>query len=242
MKNVRVDLRGTASWVLIALGAVGAAWQWSIKLRREPPAPAHASTPTSIEGPSPAAEAPEAQLERARSAWLASQYVRGDSGEAELEEFWRQCGPVLPDELEALYASLEHRVAMFERMCVSMPRSSRTLPPSEGHWTTDDFFAEYGEVGLAEARYLLEECAAGRMRRTPFFPAPESVLDSTHPSAQLIPHAMGLGGYVARIEKSEQAELFEARPRIYALAQEVVARAVPEDVDVINASSSTRRN
>ncbi len=242
MKNARVELRGAASWLLIAMGAVGAAWQWSCKLRGESSATARPTANAASESPASAAESPADQLERARSAWLAAQYVAGDADEAELEEFWRQCGPVLPEELEALYASLEHRVAMFERMCKSLPRSGRTLPPAQGTWTSDDFFAEYGEVGLAEARFLLEECAAGRMRRAPFFPAPESVLDSSHPTAQLVPHAAERGGFVARLEQADDAALFDARPRIYALAQEVAARAVPDDIGLVDAPASTRRN
>jgi hypothetical protein len=230
-------LRGTLTWLGLTLAACGAGWAWYIRLtavqpvaahRCEPPAAAAASrvelVTSAIPGDSLESSPSSASREWVKEvAWRARAYAPGLADEGELEDFWRSCSPIPPEALEDLLAELERRVELFEGMRLKHSSATRETSPAGNAPATEDFLTDYGEVGLREARFLVEECIAGRMREAPFVPIPATVLDSSHPSAQLVPHQSATApiGYVARLEREREPLLFADRPRIYLRAKEV---------------------
>jgi hypothetical protein len=156
---------------------------------------------------------------------LVSAYVPGAADEFELEQFWRSCEPVGPEHLAQLASELEQRVRLFEAVHNRRAPGPRPEPPKlDGEMTQEQFLEYYGPIGFEEARFLLEECTAGRMRKTPFQPIPPTTLDNSHPTVQLVPHISPTlnCGFVARLDSSANQHLFDERPVAYAIAKRVL--------------------
>lgn len=166
-------------------------------------------------------ERPESNIRNAEQAAL---YQAGAADEHELEDFWRSCSMIEPDHLEQIIGELELRVRFFESLYIQRPNGQASdAPPPDGPVTQEEFMAYYGRIGLEEARFLLEECIAGRIRRTPFHPIPPTTLDNSHELAQLVPHISPTldSGFVARLEYVNRPQLFDDRPVAYEVAQRV---------------------
>ena len=234
-------MRETLTWLALGGAGLGAGWTWHWRRSVEPSevsvrahycelhaaehehgAEHSVSSGPRVELSDPAPETDPRLIEISRRAIA---YVPGAADEYELEAFWRDCSPVPVEDLEPLFEELEERLASFEEMAQQRGGEVLEQPALEGAWSTDDFLTEYTRVGLAESLFLLTECLEGRLRLAPFIPIPMTVHEAGHPTVQLVPHhsKSGFTGYVARLEKGLEPELFEDRPRLYALARELAA-------------------
>lgn len=232
--------RGAWTWLALALAGAGAGWSWSRKLAAAAPPPSglcelHADGVAHVHEAEAApavrfVESPEdldpRLLEMSRRAMA---YTPGAGDAFELEEFWRSCAPVPLDDLEPLLGELEQRVEALERMAARHAREAPDRTASDDGLGNADLFAEYCAVGLAEARFLVDECIAGRLRVAPFVPLPETVRESSHASVQLVAHHANSGfeGYVGRLEEDLQPRLFRDRSRVYSRASELAAAPAP---------------
>lgn len=166
-------------------------------------------------------ERPASLVENTEKALL---YEPGRADEYELEQFWQSCQMIDPDDLEQLVSEIEFRVQFFESVYINRSSGQPTeAPPLDGAVTQDEFLAYYGRIGLDEARFLLEECVGGRMRKTPFHPIPPTTLDNSHELAQLVPHISPTldSGFVARLDYLAKPGLFDERPIAYQIAKKV---------------------
>jgi hypothetical protein len=163
-------------------------------------------------------------------------YIPGAADEYELDSYWQSCQMVPLNEFEAVLAELEARLQFFEQVQFS---NSHVLPmpQSDGSWTQRDFVAYYSHFAVKESRFLVEQCKSGALRRSPYSIVPPSVLDSSHPSAQLVPHFSPSlqAAYVARLEIASAPELFADRPMIYEIAKEVLGRDGQPEAEQLSA-------
>jgi hypothetical protein len=165
----------------------------------------------------------QAKLEQERRR---ARYLPGARDAAELERFWDECDEAVdPAQLSALDADIQRRNSFFRDLAAQY-NTQENASESGRAMTQTEFIALYSEFGRLEALFLQAECRAGRMRAAPFFPLPDSVLNAAHPACQLVPHYCSELGvaYVARLERSEHPGLFDERPRIGALGEEVMGR------------------
>lgn len=155
-------------------------------------------------------------------------YVPGEGDEEELERFWGECDPaVVPDQLLTLDTDIERRQEFFRTLATQYNSKADPAAPALGRGLTQsEFIGIYADFALREAAVLRNKCQSGDLRIAPFFPLPATVLNASHPDCQLIPHYCAELGVavVARLERREHPELFDERPRIGALGEEVMGQ------------------
>lgn len=158
----------------------------------------------------------------------------------DLDRFWQDCGPMDPEKLEPILAQLRERVATLEQGRLKLQQQSAAPVDWDKVSTPEEYFQVYSVVGLTEAKFLMDECIAGRMRKAHSARLPTGVLNASSPDVQLVPHLADHtdGIYIVRLDRKTNPDLFAQRRQLFDIAQRMAdARSAQPGAGVSPASA-----